>query len=72
MALVFINEYFHYYLEMPTFREIAESLGICRSTAFAHVSELIEKGYLTSQGSIRGLDFTDKTVKLLDIAWTNA
>ena len=62
MALVFINEYHHYYIEMPTFGEIAESLGICRSTAFGHVAELINKGYLTSQGTIRGLEFTGKAI----------
>ena len=49
-----------YMNEMPTYQEIAGMTNRSKATIYENVQNLIDKGYLTSQGTIRGLEFTDK------------
>jgi len=51
----------------PTIGELAEELGISRSTAFEHIGELRKKGQLTaSPGRARSLMLTPKAQELLE------
>ena len=45
---------------MPTIQEVADRVKRSRTTVHEQVHNLIRKGYLTSQGTTRGLEFTDK------------
>ena len=50
----------------PTIGELADELGVSRSTTFEHIEELRKKGYLTAQSSrARSLVLTSKAYKLL-------
>ncbi len=50
----------------PTIGELASELGISRSTAFEHTSELRKKGHLSaSPGKARSLKLTSKAQELL-------
>lgn len=48
----------------PTYDELAEILGLVRSTCRTRIKYLIAKGYLVSVGAHRGLQVTSK-VELL-------
>ena len=50
----------------PTIGELADELGVSRSTTFEHIEELRKKGYLTERSSrARSLILTSKAYKLL-------
>ncbi len=51
-----------YNCEMPTYQEIADEVKRSRTTVFENVQNLIDKGYLSHQGFIRGLEFTGKVI----------
>ncbi|KKM63967.1 hypothetical protein LCGC14_1506170 [marine sediment metagenome] len=55
---IFVHNDLHQ--EMPTYQEIADRVERSRTTVFEQVSSLINKGFLTSQGTLRGLEFTNK------------
>lgn len=59
-VLLIIIMFYNMFGEMPTFQELANMMNRSRTTIFEQVGYLVKKGYLTSQGTIRGLEFTGK------------
>ncbi len=56
----------------PTVAELASELGVSRSTAFGHITELRKKGLLSTQpGKVRSLKLTSKAQELLRTAPDN-
>lgn len=65
-TLIFIQAYCNETCCMPSFGDIADHLKTCRSNAFELVDKIIDKGYLTSTGCVRGLEFTNKANRFME------
>lgn len=71
--LAFIGRYKEKTPFSPTYREMARSFGVSRTTVFEHVSLLVKTGHLTKQapyykgGRVQGLFLTTKGLRAVNV-----
>jgi SOS-response transcriptional repressor LexA len=63
-VILTIRNYRHLHGQSPTYREIADTLGIARGTAVAHINALIRKKFITHRpGKARSFEVLADTKK---------